>query len=75
MDDNKFHGKPCVRCGGTLRYKTRPNKSCVACQMENGRKQGRKRSDLKLYGTTVDNEKVARRRAAEELLLERELSL
>ena len=28
-DSNKFHGKPCIKCGATLRYTG--NKACVSC--------------------------------------------
>ena len=65
MDDNKFDGKPCSTCGGTLRYKA--FKHCVPCHKLAGKKAQRKLSDKKNYGVSVDNEKVARRRAAEEL--------
>lgn len=66
MDDNKFHGKPCVKCEGTLRYVS--DRKCVTCQAKHCKKAGRKRHDLINYGTSVDNDKTARRRAAEERL-------
>ena len=65
MDDNKCEGSPCSICGGTLRYKI--SRHCVPCLVRTNKKSNRKKQDLKHYGVSVDNEKVARRRAAEEL--------
>lgn len=37
LSDNKFHGKPCRTCGGTLRYVTaKACGKCVACSRAQG---------------------------------------
>lgn len=37
IEVNKFHGKPCRTCGGTLRYRTRKAAGkCVACAKSQG---------------------------------------
>ena len=53
-NDNKFHGKPCPKCGGTLRYgyryKYNSNK-CVACQKMASREWYKKNKALTLART------------------------
>jgi hypothetical protein len=74
----KYEGKPCIKCSSTERYVK--SRGCVVCmrkrkaeyrQTESGKnackKAKRRVSDLRLYGSSVDNELTAKRRKAEEL--------
>ena len=64
-----FIGKPCKKCSGNLRYK---NGNCVACAKVGNKVRQRKYRDLRNYGVSVDNVKTERRRAAEDLLINKE---
>ena len=45
-DSNKYHGKPCKHCGGTLRYKK--SKICVPCKLQKSRQHHWENRDAEL---------------------------
>lgn len=59
-DSNKFHGNPCINCGGTLRYKVRHD--CVACKIKAGKK-----SEVKKKKEVLEN-RAGRRSISQSLL-------
>ncbi len=44
MSDKHYHGKPCKKCGGTLRFIS--NTECVYCRQENRKRSREKRAGL-----------------------------
>jgi len=51
------HGKPCYKCGGTIRYK---NRKCVACSKEY-HKSPKRKAYTKWYKTTSKGKAVQKR--------------